>query len=195
MKLLESTLEKFRKSSSIKRNISLFNYIKSFNFERGLKSKNIEENNFTNFAKSQDDEVYDITLRYYMRYLDNDYTFLDEFSVDEELVYNYREDRLFQIINKIQKVKYTKEDCHKIIKMKNNYDKKLHFYLYKNNDNYSIILIDLYHLAIFGRKFDNGKEYLTPIKRQYRWYKDNIYPLDDIKILGNIEPKKELVID
>lgn len=192
MKSLENTLERFRTTSEFTKKVSAIGNIKSFDFERGLKSKDIPENHFTNFAKSQNDEAYDITLRYYMRFLDKDYTFLDEFHVDEELTYNYREDRLFEIINNIQKVKYTKKDCHKIIKMKNVYDKGLHLYLYKNNDNYSILLIDLYHLAIFGRKIENGKEHITPIYKQYRWYKDNVYPLDDIKILGNLEKIKEL---
>ena len=192
MKSLENTLERFRTTSEFTKKVSAIGNIKSFDFERGLKSKNLPENHFTNFAKTQNDEVYDITLRYYMRFIDKDYTFLDEFHVDEELNYNYREDRLFQVINKIQKVKYTKEDCHKIIKMKSNYNKELHFYLYKNNDNYSIILIDLYHLAIFGRKIANGKEHITPVKRKYRWHSDNNQPLDDIKLLGNLEETKEL---
>ena len=55
-----------------------------------------------------------------------------------------------------------------------------------------IILIDLYHLSVFGRKIENGKEHITPIKRKYRWHSDNRYPLDDIKVLGNLEENKEL---
>ena len=193
MKSLENTLERFSKTSEFTNKISTIGKIKSFNFERGLKSKKIPKIYFTNLAKTPNDETYDITLKYYMRFLENDYTFLDEFNVEEELYYNYREDRLFKIINDIQKVKYTKNDCHKIIKMKNVYNKELHFYLYKNNDNYSILLIDLYHLAIFGRKIVDGKEHITPIDKQYRWHKDNIYLLDDIKLLGSVEETKELV--
>lgn len=193
MKSLGNTLERFKQPSEFTKKVSSIGDIKSFNFERGLKSKNIPTYHFTNFAKDQNDEAYDITLNYYMRFLDNDYSFFDEFYVEEELYYNYREDRLFDIINDIQKVKYTKNDCHKIIKMKNVYNKELHLYLYKNNDNYSILLIDLYHLAIFGRKIENGKEHITPVYRKYRWHSGNNQSLDYIKILGNIEKNEELV--
>ena len=65
MKSLENTLERFSKTSEFTNKISTIGKIKSFNFERGLKSKKIPKIYFTNLAKTPNDETYDITLKYY----------------------------------------------------------------------------------------------------------------------------------
>lgn len=184
-------LEKFKKTIGVSQRIKVFDIksIKHFNFERGLKSKNIKEYCFTNFSKNQTDEAYDIVIKYYLQYLNNNHDFLDDFVIDE-LSYNARVERLFKIINKIQGVKYNKRDCQKIIKMKNVYNKELHLYILKNKDNYSILLIDLYHLAIFGRNFESGREHITSIDKKYRYHSNNEYSLDELLLLNDNE--KEL---
>ena len=185
MKSLENTPTKFNIPHGFSKKVSELNEINSFNFERGLKSKDLPELYFTNLAKDQSEEEYDIVINYYFRYLNRDYSFLDEFVVDNELPFNEREERLFSIIKEIQSVKYNEKDCKKIIKLKNIYNTGLHLYLFSNHNNYSILLIDLYHLAIYGRKFVNGKEYNTPIQRLYKFRSKNTYKLDDIIELNN----------
>ena len=99
--------------------------IKDFNFEKGLISKNDKENMFINYAKYGDEEVYNLVMDYYIRYLSGDYSFLDEFEVDE-LTYGDRVERLLEIIKNVQNTKYSKSDLQYIIKMKNIKNKALH---------------------------------------------------------------------
>lgn len=157
--------------------------INRINFERGLISKNIKEFNFVNYANSQDETIYNIVVDYYIRYLGGDYSFIDEFEMDE-LKPNYRVDRLLDIINSIQKLKYSTKDCQYILKMKHNEEKALHFYFKRNKNNLSLLLIDLYHLGIYGSLFKNGKEYVVPIERIYKKNKHNKVDLSQIKELA-----------
>lgn len=156
--------------------------IDKIDFERGLVSKNVSEFNFINYANNQDEYCYNLVLDYYIRYLDGDYSFLDEFEMDE-LTINYRVDRLLNIINYIQKTKYKEKDCKYILKMKCLKEKPLHFYFRRNKKNLSLVLIDLYHLGIYGSFFVDGKEKVVSIERIYRRNKNNECDLKEIETL------------
>lgn len=156
--------------------------INRIDFERGLISKNIKDFKFVNYANSQDEVVYSIVTDYYIRYLEKDYSFIDEFEMDE-LKKGYRVDRLLSIINFVQKSKYSTKDCQYILKMKHNEEKPLHFYFRKNKNNLSLLLIDLYHLGIYGSLFKNGKEIVVPIEKIYKRNKFNDVDLAQIKEL------------
>ena len=157
--------------------------ISKISFEQGLVSKNIKDFQFVNYANSQDEIVYNIVVDCYIRFLEKDYSFIDEFEMDE-LTEGYRVDRLLDIINTVQNSKYTKKDCQYILKMKHNVEKPLHFYFKKSRNNLNLILIDLYHLGIYGSLFKNKKEQILPIDRIYRKNKNNVIDLAKLKELS-----------
>ena len=146
--------------------------IKDFNFEKGLISKNDKENMFINYAKYGDEEVYNLVMDYYIRYLSGDYSFLDEFEVDE-LTYGDRVERLLEIIKNVQNTKYSKSDLQYTIKMKNIKNKALHFFVKSSRKNLSLVLIDLYHLGIYGTHYVNGKIQKSSIEKIYKRNKQN----------------------
>lgn len=164
--------------------------IKSFNFEFGLKSNNLPNLYFTNFASSQDEEVYNLVLDYYISYLNNDYSFLDSDFEMDELDPGYRAERLFDIIEAIHKIKYGKKDCEHILKMNNTKNPELHFFITRNKNNLKMLLIDLYHLGIYARIYGkSGKSILIPIEKKYRRHKKNDINLSELMVLiKNTQP-------
>ena len=68
--------------------------------------------------------------------------------------------------------------------MKHNVEKPLHFYFKKSRNNLNLILIDLYHLGIYGSLFKNKKEQILPIDRIYRKNKNNVIDLAKLKELS-----------
>lgn len=172
-------------TSSFNKSIFDIKLISSFNFEKGLISKDIPEYSFNNFANSTSDEEYNLVINYYIGYLNGDYSFLDnDFDMDEDILqFSDRVKRLFNIIYKVQNTKYYEKDCQYILKMNNNINKNLHFYIRKNNFNISILLIDLYHMGIYGERYINGKKKPIRMERLYKHHKDNKYNLSEIKKL------------
>lgn len=122
--------------------------IKPLDFEKELKSLVSPKDYFINMASSQDEKVYDDATNMYIQYLDNDYSFLEDFLVDE-LLYDYKTERLLKILQKVQKSKYSV------------YDLKFHFFIKNSRGNFSILLIDLYHLGIFGKKYTKEKRIIN----------------------------------
>ena len=153
--------------------------IKKFDFENGLKSIDYPEEYFINKAKDENEESFYAIFNMFISYKDGDYSFLDDFLGDE-LQQNYRTDRLLNIINKVQRKKYKNSDLPNIIKLKYKSIKGVYFYIKVSRNNASLILIDLYHLGIFGMLNDNGKKSVIPIERQYRYHKNNMCDLDTI---------------
>lgn len=154
-------------------------------FSFGLKSKNIPEHHFTNFAKDYEDKAYNMVLQYYIQYLEHDFSFIDDFEFEEDsLNKGYRVDRLFEIIRQIQKIKYTNKDCRYILKMKNIYNKELHLYFSYHGNNLKLILVDLYHLGIYGERIIDGKLKPINIERLYKHHKYNNFDLADILLLN-----------
>lgn len=164
--------------------------IKTFDFEFGLKSKNLPDCNFTNFANSQDEEVYNLVMDYYISYLNNDYSFLDSDFEMDELDPGYRAERLFDIIAAIQRIKYQKKDCRHILKMNNNKNPELHFFIRRNKNNLKMLLIDLYHLGIYSRLYGKkGKAILVPIEKKYKRYRKNDIDLSElISLIKDTQP-------
>lgn len=162
--------------------------INKFNFESGLISKKIEDLHFTNYAVDTNDEAYNYVLSYYINYLDNDYSFINtDFNMDEAegLNINYRTLRLLDILSKVQNQKYSKKDCKYILKLNSTKCSELHFYFRKNKNNLKLILIDLYHLGIYGTRYIEHKERIIDIERLYRHHKNNNCDLADIKKLSD----------
>jgi hypothetical protein len=152
----------------------------NFNFEKGLKSINSKKLYFINNASSESEEVYDYIINVYLMFLDKDYSFFDEFVCDE-LIPDYKADRLLNIIKEVQNVKYRRKDLQNIFKLKNNKDKKLHFFIRKSRNNLSLILIDLYHMGVYGDNIVNGVARTIPMEKIYKRYKNNEVKLDKIK--------------
>lgn len=151
-----------------------------FDFERGLKSVDLKEFWFINKASSQKEEVYDMLLNMYIKCLDNDFSFLDDFG-GEELLLDYKAERLLNIINKVQKSKYKTKDLKNIYKFKNQQNKELHLYIKESRGNLSLLLIDLYHMGIYGDKIVDDKAITIPMEKIYKRHKNNMCMLDDMK--------------
>lgn len=66
----------------------------------------------------------------------------------------------------VQKTKYTIFDS---------------FFVKCSRDNFSIILIDLYHMGIFGEKKVNGKYVTISLESVYKSKKNNRCKLEEIK--------------
>lgn len=157
-----------------------FNQINQFNFEKGLISKNDKQNKFINFFKDKNEEGYKIIEEYYIRYLYNDYSFLDEFELNE-LTKSDRTDRLLSIIKNMHGIKYNNQDLQYILKLNNTRDKKIHFFIRKNKNNLTLLLIDLYHLGIFGTYYIKGKPQHNSIEKTYKRNIKNTIPLEEFK--------------
>lgn len=166
--------------------------IDNFDFESGLISKNIKEYKFTNYAQSMNDDVYNYVLDYYISYLNDDFSFISrDFNMDEEeLKPNYKILRLLNILKAVQGRKYNETDCPYILKLNSLKNAQLHFYLWKSRRNLKLILIDLYHLGIYGRRYINGKENFINIERLYRHHRKNNCDLAEIKEINEMFVKQ-----
>lgn len=109
---------------------------------------------------------------------------------EEELKPNYKVLRLLNILQEIQGRKYSEKDCPYILKLNSLKDAKLHFYLWKSRNNLKLILIDLYHLGIFGRRYICGKENFINIERLYRHHRKNNCDLAEIKEINEMLVKQ-----
>lgn len=152
---------------------------KSFCFEKGLKSVNLKSLHFINFAKFNDEPEYDTVINMFIRYVNADMSFLDDF-VGDELIPDYKTDRLLNIINEVQKAKYTSRDLPTIMKLNNINFPALHFFIKNSRNNATLILIDLYHLGIYGRYIHKGKEIKQNLEKVYKRNKHNTLSLEDI---------------
>lgn len=156
--------------------------INTFNFENGLHSIKDIKNNFINFAKSENEEEYNEVVNDYICFLNRDNSFLNNY-IGDEIIPGYRADRLLSILSIVNKQKYKQQDLPSIIKLKNNHHPKLHYFIKKSRNNFKLILVDLYHLAVFGEKIVKGKTKIIPIEKIYRKNKDNTINLEIIKKL------------
>lgn len=153
--------------------------VKTFNFEKGLKSIDIKEEWFINKSSSSNEEVYDMVANMFFRYLDNDYSFLNDFLGDE-LIFDFKAERLLRILRLTQNSKFNVNDLQTIIKF-NHYEKKeLHFFVKKSRDNYTLLLIDLYHLGIYADKKENNKIMQIPLEKIYKSKRHNQYCLEEM---------------
>lgn len=153
--------------------------IEKFDFERGLKSFNDSKLKFTNMSKHETENVYNLVVDIYLNYLIDDGKFLDDFVV-YDLIKGDRIDRLLDIINGTQKTKYRISDIPYILKMNNSIDERLHFFIKQSGKNASLLLIDLYHLAIFGELYIDNKPQHVSIPKIYRSNKKNSCRLEKI---------------
>ena len=161
------------------------NKIKNFNFEKGLVSVDSPLLFFINKAKSEDEIAYNTIVEMYLRYLEEDYTFIDEFVMDE-VYFDYRAERLLKILKLAQKIKYNKKDLKHIFKLNNKDNPELHFFVKKSRDNFTLLLIDLYHLGIYGERKINKKISPISLKSIYKSKKNNTCELEKILELSQI---------
>lgn len=176
-------------SKRFAKNIIDITDITNFDFESGLISKNDEVNQFINYLKYNNELGYEIIEEYYLKYLYNDYSFLNEFEL-YELTPGDRVDRLLSIIKNVQKIKYKEKDLPYILKLNSMRDPKIHFFIRRNKKNLKLILIDIYHLGIFGTHYINKKPQKTSIEKIYKRHKENKIDLADFK-----KESKELVLN
>ena len=149
-------------------------------FNGGLISKDLPPLYFTNYAESELDAGYNIMMDYYIRYLDGDTSFIDDFYFDEEgISKGYRAERLLKIIKSIRNIKYTSKDYPFILKMNHKHNDTLRLFWSHHNNNLKLLIVDLYHLGIYGKP--NNKP--VPIQKLYKSKKNNTVSLERIKQL------------
>lgn len=158
--------------------------IDRFDFERGLKSFNDEKLMFTNMSSHESEDIYDMVIDIYLNYLIDSNNFLQDFK-GYELENDYKIERLLKIINGTQKTKYKMSDIPYILKLNNKKDERLHFFIKYSGKNASLILIDLYHLAIYGEWYKGGKFMHNSISKTYKHNKNNSCKLEKILELIN----------
>ena len=153
-------------------------------FSDGLISKKIPQLHFTNYAKSENEDGFNIVLDYYIRYLNGDYSFIDDFTFDEDGIDGgYRAERLLKIIKELRNIKYKQSDYPFILKMNHKINDTLRFFWSHHNNNLRLIFIDLYHLGIYGNRYIDKKSKPISIERLYKSKSNNDIPLEKIKII------------
>ena len=176
----------FRKSNIFgKKGRFNFQTIKKVDFENGLKSKDLKNLYFINFAGDENESAYCLVKELYSFCLAGNYDFLNTLIIDD-LDKGYKVDRLLDIISNIQGKKYTSGDMTSIYKTRYQDHKELRIYIKRSRNNLSVILIDLYHLGIFSKVYENGKAKIIPLYKKYRRYQHNSVMLDDLKKLKEI---------
>ncbi len=151
-----------------------------FDFESGLISVDLPKHSFINKASSEKEEIYDCVVDMYLSYLENDFSFINGFQGDEILL-DFKAERLLDIIKEVQHQKYKIKDLETIIKFNNINYPQLHFFIKKSRNNLKVLLIDLYHMGIYGDLIEDGKAKKITMQKLYKKYKNNEYYLDDIK--------------
>lgn len=157
--------------------------MKTFNFEKGLISVDLPKLYFINKTVDENEEVYNIILEMYISYLNGSFNFLDNFLFDE-LIPDYKTERLLDILNATQNTKYGMKELKNIFKLNNQDNKELHFFVRKSRDNFSLLLIDLYHLGVYGERVVKGKVIPISIKSIYKSKQHNNCCLEKIKELS-----------
>jgi len=99
----------------------------------------------------------------------------------KEILFDYKTEQLLEILKQVQNIKCKKEDLEHILKLKYMHNSELHFYIKNSKSNYTLLLIDLYHMAIYGTRIINGKEKPISVERIYKIHKNNGCLLDNIK--------------
>lgn len=154
--------------------------------ENGFKSKNINDEYFTNFLNSDKQKNYDKMRGLYNNIINNDCSFINKDYICDELYDNGKVfSRLVDIINYENNTTISKNDViSHVFKLKNKDDRKLHIYLSVVNDTAELILIDLFHLSMPSDIWKNGikvrKGSLDETKKVYEKYKNYGYNLSNV---------------
>lgn len=142
-------------------------------------SKNLKEYNFTNFLKENGDfnkkEILkEINLNNNIKYLEK------KFELKELHESKAKTDRVLNIINSYSNTNV--DDICKIKKYKNISDKEIQLYIIKNDNDYEVILIDIYHLGIPSEKhkLPNGITIKSRNDVKYNKFKENCYNISNI---------------
>ena len=138
----------------------------SFCFNGNLHSNFIEKEKFTNFIKSYDNILNQILKDIFDKLYKDDYSFLDEFVLDEYQASEYTSEskrlkRIIAEVNNIDEKKLPRIDKFKPAKCKMREDKRydgIRFYVSCNEDGIiDLYLIDLYHMAIDAYNYKTGR--------------------------------------
>lgn len=163
--------------------ISKLDKYKSFTFGKSMKSFKNDKLCFTNFVNTNKNENYKRLEDIYIKSLYEDYSFIEnDFGYLDEVNYTYKTgDRLLEIVNKGYGHKYKMSDLSKIHKMKNKDNPKFQLYVYESRGNLTVILIDLFHLAIPADIYKNdGSIIKTQLNKIYSKYATNSWNIDKI---------------
>lgn len=151
-------------------------HFKSFNFNGNLRSDKLEEEKFTNYIKSYDNKYYEILTEIFDKLKYDNYTFLQEFELDEYEASEYTQasKRLKRIIMKVNNLKderlLPKIDKFKPTRYQREKEKRfdgIRLYVSTNvNGIIDLYLIDIYHLGIDAynyktNSYDLEKNYNT----------------------------------
>lgn len=142
-------------------------YFKTFSFNGNLYSNKFEDEKFTNYISSYENQYYKILTDLFDKLNYDNYIFLDEFELDEYISSEYTEasKRLKRIIMKANNIKdetlLPKIDKFKPTKFMRRKEKRfdgIRLYVSIDNvGNIDLYLIDLYHLAIDAFNHNLGK--------------------------------------
>ena len=144
--------------------------------KKNLKSINLKEQKFTNFAKSMGSKKYKIVKEIWEKYNNKSDITNQYMEADEMINEKNKIDRLEKIISENIGRELTKSEMiNNIFKFKHKEDKEIQFYFYYNGKTLNLVLVDLFHLGIVAMK--NGKYIYNS---QYLNNKDNKCCLSNI---------------
>ncbi len=157
--------------------------IEKIDISNSFNSFDLEEENFLNYANSENQEIYKTIENLYLKIKNGEDIFRD-YIADELYPRKDVIDRLINIINYSNNSKYQTQDITSICKFKNKGSPKIHFYTMLSEGNLEILLIDLHHLSIPGDIYSNGKlikrVYLKDMNKLYEKVKNHKYDLNNI---------------
>ena len=150
-----------------------------FNFDNAYKSVNIPKYYFTNYLDSKKSNFYKFIRRQSKLMLNANYSIFDNFELkDVNYGANLKKEKIEQIVFETRAIK---RECNLIYRFKNNLNPAFQLYVDKvDNNNYDVLIIDLYHLVIPAADKYYGKK-VADLKADYDKVKNNSICLSEIK--------------
>lgn len=140
-----------------------------------MKSIKLEKQEFTNLCKSLSSQQYIMLKELYHRYKNGE-NILSDFCLDELLPFNnmprLKEIIRYNLVNQDFKI-------YEIFKFSYKKNNKIRFFIKNNNGKLSVVLIDLFHLALPSKYYDSEAEEMQ--KRVYSKNKENKININSIK--------------
>nr|DAI46449.1 MAG TPA: hypothetical protein [Caudoviricetes sp.]DAM40463.1 MAG TPA: hypothetical protein [Caudoviricetes sp.] len=157
--------------------------IEKIDISNSFNSFDLEEENFLNYANSENQEIYKTIENLYLKIKNGEDIFRD-YIADELYPRKDVIDRLINIINYSNNPKYQNKDIISICKFKNKNNRKIHLYTFLTEGKLKILLIDLHHLSIPGDIYSKGQLIkrvdLKDMNKLYEKVKNHKYDLNNI---------------
>ena len=154
-------------------------YYTKLEMDYAMKSIKMENEKFTNFVKTKQNEQYKLLKDIYLDYKKGK-NILDRFEAYDVELHSKNTQRLANILSHNNMSPFTKARISNILKYHFKGDnKKLKLYIEKDNNNLFVRLIDLYHLGIPSKH--KGIPADTMKERLYNQHKNDKISINNIK--------------